>query len=227
MAHHKLWYYGPAIKWQKVSVLDEKTVCHILVRYIRAQFRDVSSTVFHTVGNKLREKYPLSFGHTLRTGNNIITTKYDPFVNGMINRNNYLKHYKDKNTVSNYKVVDRNKKGISKTAQIFKNAARNWQPINYPDNENEQSLIQKIQWILTMSSKVLKTAEENEIILKYMDTTYCLQRTFLNNVIAPPTIEQIKEEWPFLLEKPCLIRHFSFLCQIPANYYNANYLINK
>lgn len=214
---------------KKLSVFDQKTVCHILVRFIRNKFGDVCTTIFHTVGNKLREKYPQSFGCTLQNGKNILTTKYDPFVNSMINRNNYLKHYKnvDHIILSTAASSSNNNKGISKTAQVFKNATKMWQPKNYPDNENEESLLMKKQWLVNISQKGMLTEDENQQVLTFMDLTYCIQRTFLNNVISPPTLDQIKENWPFLLQKPCLDQHFKFLCQLEHQHFTDNFAINQ
>lgn len=51
----------------------------------------------------------------------------------------------------------------------------------------------KNQWLVNISQKEILTKEENQQVLKFMDITYCIQRTFLNTVISPPILDQMKE----------------------------------
>ena len=85
----------------------------------------------------------------------------------------------------------------------------NWQPDTLPDNETNESQREKQLWLI---SEHHKEVPDKMTVTRFMKETYVSQRHFINRQKPlPPTIQEIKNGWPFLFSKEYLLQHFDEL----------------
>jgi hypothetical protein len=83
-----------------------------------------------------------------------------------------------------------------------------WQPISYPEGENEQTQEEKRVWLTNEFSKV--TEQRNiTLVAEYMELTYVAQRFFINKNKPPANV--VKDQWPFLFTSVGMLQHFDRL----------------
>lgn len=99
-----------------------------------------------------------------------------------------------------------------KTNRIYQNIAiyflgcSNWQP-DVVDAAPE-TLDDKKNFI---NGADFSDINNHEHIFKLLDETFAIQRLFLNNQEMPPTLQDIRKEWPVLLIKEVLVWHYKKL----------------
>lgn len=96
------------------------------------------------------------------------------------------------------------RKKIRKTARDSLGCI-NWQPNDLPLGEDKASQ-QKLKLLLIAEFE--KDNPNNDFIKSAMAKTYATQRFFINN---KKSVEQIRAEWPFLLDEKCNLSHFEIL----------------
>ena len=57
---------------------------------------------------------------------------------------------------------------------------------------------------------------------EYFKDTYCIQRVFLNNIENPPSIPEIQQKWPILLQARYAKQHFCMLTNKPEDQIKKN-----
>jgi hypothetical protein len=86
----------------------------------------------------------------------------------------------------------------------------NWQPDSYPENENKETQKEKQEWLISEYAKA--DQDKQDQVKHFMKLTYTSQRRFINKQKPmPPTVDEIKELWPFLFFKDYLLQHFQEL----------------
>ena len=74
----------------------------------------------------------------------------------------------------------------------------NWQPDTYADDETTDGQKEKQGWL---TSAFRKKDRDNDKVASYVKLTYASQRLQINRGKPnPPSINKIKDEWPFLFE---------------------------
>jgi len=94
----------------------------------------------------------------------------------------------------------RKKRAGKRTAQC---GTVEWQP-EYPLDESKQSQSEKQKWLISESRKSTKD-RDSETTNAYMEMTYPSQRLLLNK--SDITVDDLKKEWPLLLEPNYIQRH--------------------
>ena len=85
----------------------------------------------------------------------------------------------------------------------------NWQPDSFPENESEATQQEKQKWLI---EEFRKKNQDNEKVALFMKQTYASQRLLINrNKPKPPSIAEIKDQWPFLFEMGTMLQHFEDL----------------
>lgn len=187
-----------AIKNCEAGIRDRRTrteVIHATVNALREIRRNVPCKALKIAAQKIISKYPKVFedrdddGVLLGDGS---VTVYQRLLERMNYLNRKRKDEADSKTVH-----------ISKRKNMLpaKAGCANWQPIL----ESNPSL-EEIQ-------EKLKNVDENfdQETLEWLEITYPAQRIFLNDIDNPPSVDDVKKEWPILLSSPGILWHYQKL----------------
>ncbi|XP_033211726.1 uncharacterized protein LOC117169453 [Belonocnema kinseyi] len=69
----------------------------------------------------------------------------------------------------------------------------------------------------------LELREDGSDIDNLLSDTYPEQRLFLNDMYEPPTLDIIKDKWPFLFTPPCLFWPFQKLTVVRIHKFDENF----
>lgn len=89
----------------------------------------------------------------------------------------------------------------------------NWQPEKHIDTETVETIEDKTKFLREIMYDDTSKSDpkiQHKIIL-YLEATYSAQRLYLNNVHEIPTIKDIKNTWPILLQKRYMFWHYEQL----------------
>lgn len=132
----------------------------------------------------------------------------------MIQRNNNLNRSKSVKSLHKSLHIPLQKQ---KLFESIKNGCKDWQPEKLPEKETERSLEQMRLNLADIANNIVR-ADQSTIqeCVRMLKLTYISQRKFLNNFEKFPTLQDIKENWPILLKKHCLLWHFTTLTDVKA-----------
>ncbi|XP_034728101.1 uncharacterized protein LOC117944981 [Etheostoma cragini] len=88
-----------------------------------------------------------------------------------------------------------------------------WQPTVLAEGETSESLEVKRKTLVTIFKSAGPTAVDKTDVKEYMEITYIYQRHMINTW-PPPSLCEIKEQWPLLFTKRGLCSHFQTLTNI-------------
>ncbi|XP_041824837.1 uncharacterized protein LOC121629269 [Melanotaenia boesemani] len=86
----------------------------------------------------------------------------------------------------------------------------NWQPLQLPEGENRESLLEKKRELMTIYSLEGQRAADQRRVDDLMTVTYEPQRRDLN-ATPSPSMSQLQRDWPFLFMQKFLLKHFCLL----------------
>lgn len=186
-----------------------KFVIHAVVNRIISEMRNIRefipSKAFKIIANKIIEKYP-QFKDTDEDGKCFGDGSHTLYLK-LRDRNCYLNRPHMKRSLSRSLNIPLKKQRKVLSAKA---GCSNWQLDNYVESETEDTIEDKTVFLRQV---ILQDAAENDPdtqkkIYSYLETTYPVQRLFLNNVHKPPTIQDIKTSWPILLQKKYIFCHY-------------------
>lgn len=175
---------------------------HHVVNALRKISLAIPMDIFRNVAKEITNKYPQGFSILDKNGK-ILDMDSITLSSSFLNHHQYLnrglkrpldtdelrpKHFKKINSLSS---------GVD---NFFVDL-----PEDTTDLENRRLWLREHADVKILSADELKLEEE------YFKTTFSLQRSFLNNFSSPPTITQIKSEWPHLLKNKYILYHFEKL----------------
>lgn len=174
----------------KLDDKDINAVIQIVVDDIRHQHNCAHISVFRKAAEILISTYPYSFA--IVNGNNeIVNTDSISLIQKMTNRNNYLNK-----SVSRFSLIDnKNMKNKNKKPNL-----------NLSEDDMKLSEEKRI-WLKDNFDSI----NEIDMVEKYFKDTFAFQRFFLNNVLEPPSIDEIRDIWPILLKPRFLKFHYTLL----------------
>lgn len=166
---------------------------HIIVNELRTINTIIPLKSMKIIAKKLTQKYPGTFQDVDEDGV-VIGDGCQSLLLKLVDRNNYLNRpHKRKSDSQTECPVLHKKRQLNKRA-----GCSNWAP---PVTDCiEQN---------TVDYKIMMNAN-SEDFNTLMETTYPQQRMFINNV-NPPTVQQIKQEWPVLFSPRGIKYHFKKL----------------
>lgn len=158
-------------------------------------------------------KYSYSFRDDI--GDTVLGTGFESFRKQMEERlYNESRREKKLNSLTK-KLNSSNDEDLSAAEKVRKKPMSdsygcvNWQPNSYPKDENEESQKEKQEWL---SAEFTKKERDKKTVALYMKQTYASQRLLINrgkpNI---PSIQEVKNQWPFLFETDMLLQHFEQL----------------
>lgn len=165
---------------------------------------NIPSNAIKYVCQKIVSKYPKMFedsdddGQVLGDGTHTLFTQLE-------NRIKYLNRTTKRGLETNCGEIPLKRK---KVALVAKAGCANWQPTIIDDKESP-TLQDMKDTLLTANFE-----QFSEEVLVMLDATYPIQRMFLNDMDNPPTIIDIKENWPILLSQNGIYWHYQkLMCQ--------------
>ncbi|KAG5876893.1 hypothetical protein JTB14_003217 [Gonioctena quinquepunctata] len=152
---------------------------------------------FRNVAKQLVDKYPITFrdidndGVVMGDGTHSIVCK-------LSDRNNYLNRpHKRSNSDKTDTATKFLKKKLNSSAGCVQ-----WNPADHGNSSED-----KIKKINEMDT-------DDDDFFSLLDDTYVAQRLFLNDLENPPTVQEVQNKWPVLLQKSAIIWHFKKLTNI-------------
>lgn len=171
------------------------------MRFIN-NYKSIRIRHLQSAARQIVEKYP-ELSDTLRDGT-LSGTGYSCILNKLRWKNgNYMRGSQRGDLNQTLNIRPKNLRLID----IIKIGCSSWQP-ELPGNETMESLVEK-QKQLKNYKQLLQT--NVPLIYQLSRETFCIQRHFLNQLSPPPTIKDVKTEWPVILEASILFQHFRIL----------------
>ncbi|XP_033638548.1 uncharacterized protein LOC117299198 [Asterias rubens] len=176
-----------------------------------------SRFVFRSIANTIIAMSPLSFENDCGTGS-------EGFARSL--ETTYYNHH----TIRQAMAEKRKHRDLNSTADKVprKNQVKDsygcsqWQPVEFPEGENQDSLEEKRKWL---DLKFQKRDRDTSKVNDYMECTYFSQRCDINK--QPAALEVVKQKWLFLFEPRYLFDHFKSLIGHQTNTVFMNNLASK
>ncbi|XP_024884722.1 uncharacterized protein LOC112462889, partial [Temnothorax curvispinosus] len=210
------------IPWDKLemSVIKElengsrsKYAMTAVVNRIVSEMRNIQEFIpakaFKIIAEQIVSKYPKTFKDMDEDGKCFGDGSYTLFAK-LRDRNNYLNRPHMKRSLSHTLTIPLKKQ---KKVMSAKAGCSNWQPEKFLDTETEETVEDKTKFLREIvnddSSK--RDPKIQQKIISNLEATYPAQRLYLNNVHDVPTIIDIKNTWPILLQKKYMFWHYEKL----------------
>lgn len=194
---------------------------HDFVHFIIAEMRLISKhltiPICRNVAKQITGLFPKSFGILDHHGQ-IVDVDSVLLTTTLINHNNYLNR-KEKVTLIPMKRIE--PKNVKRVRSLF-NDIPNFTGIETEESQSIEKMEEDRLWLKNNANVQLndKDSKNRDVLF---DKTFNLQRSFINNFESPPTIEQIKHEWPLLMKKKYLLRHFNLLMGYDTSIFIKNF----
>lgn len=222
---HGYWVQQFAIPWSKMpqSLIDacerkvrpkprdRREMVRILCDSIRNHSTLPGRENLSKIANMVVTKYKESFCDIV--GDTVVGTGYESLRKQLEERLFNLSRKKSKSSSILAKLAadDGNSEPPAKMKKPVSDSygCVNWQPDAFPENENDETQKEKQQWLIREHPKDVVDKPKVKLLMKQ---TYTSQRLLINRQKPmPPTINEIKELWPFLFCKDYLLQHFEEL----------------
>ncbi|XP_076594907.1 uncharacterized protein LOC143325601 isoform X2 [Chaetodon auriga] len=192
------------------SAKDRREMVRIIVDEMRLTELNPSKSQCLTVAWMIVKQHPRSFADVMKDGTKI-GSGFGSLVTQLKTR---IEHVNRGSTLSRR----RKSKNVSKSpADIARGPADQygcvrWQP-DCPVDETEESLKDKQREMKDLYSTEGPSGAERGHLTHLMKATYYLQRKTIN-ASPPPSIAELKNEWPYLFTPKELYSHFQLLTDI-------------
>lgn len=175
------------------SVHVKTQIVHSIIYEMRHIRKYIPAKAFKYVAKQVIEKFSETFQDIDNDGT-IIGDGTHSLVCKLIDRNNYLNRphktgYFRKSTSP----------ALTKRKRNCMAGCTEWES---PIPEKDDIANEKAE---------LQNCVENESYFSLLEKTYAKQREFLNNVEEPPSVYDIKREWPVIFKKSAIVWHFEKL----------------
>lgn len=151
------------------------------------------------------EKYPKSFADVTMEGD-LIGCGYGCLLNQIktrvehVNRDNTLVRVRKTKRINENESTPSSESTASKCAKTDSYGCIIWHPVDLPEDETPESVEEKRKEMVKLFSQEGPRAAERGQVEEWMKTTYASQRYAINNN-PPPSIDELKDQWPFLFIK--------------------------
>lgn len=212
-------------KQERANPPDRRAMVRIVVDSMRRHCPNPNRAACTAVARMIVSSHPLTF--TDRTVDGVqIGIGYYSLINQLktrvehLNRNSTTDRIRKPRTTQDGHVT---KPVRSKTDSY---GCVNWQPKSIPEGETIDTLEEKRKNLKAIFESVGPRAAEWPATEKCMDVTYAYQRHMIN-VCPPPSISDLKDQWPVLFTPRGLFSHFKTLTGIEIEDRLAEALQNK
>lgn len=203
---------------------EHLAMVRIIVDSIRELCLNPTRSQCLEIAKSITEKYPKSFADVTMEGE-LIGCGYGSLLNQIktrvdhVNRDNTLvrvRKTKRPTVDSEHDRVPTSSTTASKCSKTDSYGCINWHPFDLPEDVTPESVEEKRKEMVNLFSQEGPRAAERGQIEEFMKITYASQR-YAINTNPPPSIDELKEQWPFLFMKKFLCAHFETLTGIDVN----------
>ncbi|XP_028813816.1 uncharacterized protein LOC114766784 [Denticeps clupeoides] len=208
---------------RRPTAKDRREMVRIVIDEMRLTELNPSKLQCLTVAKKIVKQYPQSFADVLQDGTKI-GSGYGSLLTQLKTR---VEHVNRGCTLSRRRKL----KKTSKTSEDIAPGPADqygcvrWQP-ECPVGETEESLKEKQQEMKDLYSTEGPAGVERGHLSQLMKATYYLQRKSINSY-PPPSIADLKREWPYLFMPKEMYMHFESLTNITSFWRNLRSLWKK
>lgn len=210
---------------QKPKKEDRLALVRIIVDSIREVCLNPKLCQCSEIAQRICDKYPTSFAEMLEgevIGNGYSTLECQIKTRAdYVNRDNTLVRVRKPRRL--LAVMDDSQPGTSSTQPTASKCAKidsygciNWQPLDLTEGETPASAEAKREEMVSLFSTEGPRAAERGRVDELMKMTYATQRYAINRN-PPPSIVELKEQWPFLFISRFMCAHFSTLTGIDVD----------
>lgn len=190
---------------------------HQLVAEMRNISKFLTVPVCREIAKQILNIYPKSFGILDHTGK-LMDLESVHLTTTIINHNNYLNRRDKVKCIPQKNVKPRNLKRVISLVKDIPN----FSGVQLEAEKTQEQLEEDRIWLKNNATVVLNEIDSQKRDILF-DSTFNLQRKFLNNFDTPPSIQQIKFEWPLLMKKKFLLAHFNKLMNFESNVFYENF----
>ncbi|XP_034567502.1 uncharacterized protein LOC117832466 [Notolabrus celidotus] len=231
--HSRDWMSSYEVPWEKMTPnlrqcvaqgqqprkQDHLAMVRIIVDSIRELCLNPSRNQCSEIARRITDKYPKSFADLTMEGE-LIGCGYGSLLNQIktrvehVNRDNTLVRVRRvKRPVNDSEPVSSNEAPASKCSKTDSYGCISWHPLNLPADETPESVEEKRKAMVNSFSEEGPRAAEHGQVEEFMKITYATQRYAINSN-PPPSIDEMKDQWPFLFLKKFMCGHFYTLTGI-------------
>ncbi|XP_063740194.1 uncharacterized protein LOC134864834 [Eleginops maclovinus] len=195
---------------KRPSAKDRREMLRILVDEMRLTEPNPSKSQCQTIAKMIVKQHPKSFADVMRDGT-VICSGYGSLLTQLktrvehVNRGNALSRRRKPKRVSDAP------EDIARGPADQYGCVR-WQP-NCPPGETVVGLEGKKTEMKDLYHTEGPAGAERGYVIQLMKTTYYLQRKHIN-ACPPPSVSELKSEWPYLFIPRELYSHFNLLTDI-------------
>ncbi|XP_048119596.1 uncharacterized protein LOC125307588 [Alosa alosa] len=195
---------------KRPSAKDRREMVRILVDEMRLNEPNPSKSQCQTIAKMIVKQHPKSFVDVMRDGT-VIGSGYGSFLTQLKTR---VEHVNRGNALSRRwmpKRVSNAPEDIARGPADQYGFVR-WQS-NCPPGETVEGLEEKKSEMKDLYHTEGPAGAERAYVIQLMKTTYYLQRKHIN-ACPPPSVSELKSEWPYLFIPRELYSHFNLLTDI-------------
>lgn len=195
------------------------TLKHDFIHHVVNDLRKISLSIpmeiFRSVAKEITARYPKEFS-ILDKNDKILDTDSITLASSLLNHHQYL----NRGTKRPLEPVHLRPKNFKKIKNLS-DGVDNFFAILPEDTTNLENMR---LWMREHADIKILSTDELHIETEYFEKTFPIQRQFLNDINSPPTIQQIKSEWPHLLKNKYILQHFNKLfVNVDTNQFPTEY----
>lgn len=187
--------------WESNGSLNR--IVHYIVTQMRLKNKLVPIPAFRAFAGQLAKKYPQLLDKD--EDGNIISLIPTTLINKIVNHHNYLNRPEKRHSYES-DAEYRNGPGPAKRSNPSKTTCLSSACLVKPLTPSEVKRVQKELNYLAKKSTL--SSEEIDRSHQLMQNSFGNQRQYLSS-INKPTIDMVKVEWPFLLRREWIYKHFN------------------
>lgn len=195
---------------KRPSAKDRREMVRIIVDEMRLNEPNPSKSQCLTIAKMIVKQHPQSFADIMRDGT-VIGTGHGSLLTQLKTR---VEHVNRGNTLFRRRKQKRVSNSSEATARgpADQYGCVRWQP-NCPPGETVEGLKEKKKEMKDLHDTEGPAGAERGFVIQSMNTTYYLQRKDIN-ASPPPSIAELKTEWPYLFIPREMYSHFNLLTDI-------------
>uniref|UniRef100_A0A0F8AHU0 Uncharacterized protein n=1 Tax=Larimichthys crocea TaxID=215358 RepID=A0A0F8AHU0_LARCR len=219
-----VWHENFSVPWNRMppgittaialekrpSAKDRRQMVRIIVEEMRLNEQNPSKSQCQAIAKMIVKQHPQSFADVMTDGT-VIGSGYASLMTQLktrvehVNRGNALSRRRKQKRVSNAP------EDIARGPADQYGCVR-WQP-DCPPGETVEGLKEKKSEMQDLYHTEGPAGAERGYVIQLMKTTYYLQRKNIN-ASPPPSIAELKTEWPYLFTPKQMFSHFNLLTDI-------------
>nr|XP_055063835.1 uncharacterized protein LOC129446653 [Misgurnus anguillicaudatus] len=195
---------------KRPSAKDRREMVRIIINEMRLTELNPSKSQCLTVAKMIVKQHPGSFADVMRDGT-VIGSGYGSLLSQLKTQ---VEHVNRGSVFSRRRMLKRvpNSAADMPRGPVDQYGCVRWQP-DCPQGETEESLKEKQSEMKDLYCVEGPAGADRGYLSKLMETTYFLQRKAIN-ASPPPSIAELKNEWPYLFTPKELYSHFKLLTDI-------------